>query len=351
MNRPDEIPPGTKKRRSGGKRPRPATLSDVAYLAGVSSGTASSILNGSRSNTRVSDATRLRILTAAAELDYHPCWAGRSLRKKRSGVIGYYGSAQMVEMHSWAAAELAIGLHEGCREHHRDLLLHGAFSGEDVGGIHDGIMNGKTDGLVLWTSPQDALVPRIAASYLPVVLVADTAVPRLPSVVADDSVGPQLLAEHLAARGHRRVLYRITYQSQAGSHRRLRAFIKAAALYGVTVKIHTGATGWLSEEEKAILARPRTARPTAVVCWCDSWVRSAVFECLSLGLRVPEDIAVVGFDGLPGMAEAPERQTTVAIPWREMAHTAVSLLVSKIDGERVPRKTVVPVALEVGATS
>jgi len=350
MNRPGKAPSGMKKDRRGGERPRPATLADVAYLAGVCNGTASSILNGSRSNTRVSDATRLRILTAAAELDYHPCWAGRSLRKKRSRVIGYYGSAQMAAMHGQVASELTIGLHEGCRQHQRDLLLHGAFSSEDVGDIHDGIMNGKTDGLVLWTSPQDPLVPRLASSYLPVVLVADTA-PHLPSVVADDSVGPQLLAEHLSARGHRRVLYRITYRSHAGSHRRLRAFLKAAALYGVTVEVHTAATGWLSEEEKAILARPRTARPTAIVCWCDSWVRSVVFECLSMGLRVPEDVAVVGFDGLPGQDEAPERQTTIFTPWREMGRTAVSLLVSEIEGERVPRRTVVPVALEVGVTS
>jgi DNA-binding LacI/PurR family transcriptional regulator len=51
------------------------------------------------------------------------------------------------------------------------------------------------------------------------------------------------------------------------------------------------------------------------------------------------------------MAEAPERQTTVFTPWREMARTAVSLLVSEIEGERIPRRTVIPVALEVGATS
>jgi DNA-binding LacI/PurR family transcriptional regulator len=349
MDLPDPIDPEAKQRR-GRRRWQPATLADVARLAGVCKGTVSSVLNGSRSNTRVSEATRERILAAVAELDYHPSWAGRALRQKQSNVIGYYGSEQMAAVHGLVAAEITVGLHEGCRKHGVDLLLHGAFRGRGSDDICGGILDGKTDGLVLWTSAHDPLIQEISLSRFPAVLVADAA-PRLPSVVVDDSGGPRLLAAHLEERGHRRVLYRVAYQDQAGAHRRLRAFVKAAAERRMKVEVHTGSTGWFSDEEKAALGRRGAARPTAVVCWCDAWVRSAVSECLSMGWSVPGDVAVVGFDGLSGLAEETEVPTTIYTPWRNLGHTAVSMLVATISGESVPRKTVVPVVLAVGATS
>jgi DNA-binding LacI/PurR family transcriptional regulator len=70
-----------------------------------------------------------------------------------------------------------------------------------------------------------------------------------------------------------------------------------------------------------------------------------------MGLAVPGDVAVVGFDGLPELVAGGESRTTVYTPWRDVAHAAVSVLVSQIAGETVPRKTVVPVVLEAGATS
>jgi DNA-binding LacI/PurR family transcriptional regulator len=119
----------------------------------------------------------------------------------------------------------------------------------------------------------------------------------------------------------------------------------------MTVEVYTGSTGWLSDEERTALTRPGAARATAVVCWCDPWVRSVVSECLSMGLSVPGDVAVVGFDGQPELADANESTTTIYTPWRDLGRIAVSTLVARIGGASVPRKTIVPVTLAAGATS
>ena len=227
----------------------------------------------------------------------------------------------------------------------------GAGSVEDV---YRELTNRKIDGLIVFAEEHDALAVRLAASTLPVVAVTD-AVPSLPSVVADDRAGSRLLADYLAARGHTRVLYRRGPSRQASANRRREAFQEAAGGHGMIVVEDSGRLEnfafTLSEWEQALLTGPHGGRPTAIVCGSDLLAYAAFDHCQERGYRVPEEFAIVGFDGFVPQVTPAARLTTIRAPWSEVAQTALGLVVRRLAGEEIPRETVLPVELVIGATA
>lgn len=328
-----------------------ATLSDVAAKAGVSKVTVSAVLNGSRSNTRVSDATRQRILVAAAELRYRPNAIARSLRRRKTNIIGFYSGHGVVNAQNPFLTSVIGGLQTACDDHRKDLLLHGLFRGRSVDDIYDELLNGTIDGLVLIAFPDNPLVDRLAHAPLPAVMIADS-VPTIPAVVVDDAGGSRMLAEHLAEKGHRRILYRMAPDARQSALRRYEAFRAAAASLGMTLVhvSHAPHPGRLTQEEKAILTGPSGVRPTAMACWMDGFVGHALPDIAALGLRVPEDLAIVGFNGNHATPN-PDLPTTILAPWVQVAETAVSVLVARMEGKEVPAETVLPVTFAPGATT
>jgi len=330
-----------------------ATLEDVSRRAGVSKYTVSAVLNGTRSNTRVSTATRERILTAVRDLGYQPNAVARSLRRRRTDLIGLYNARGYFDARNRFLAEIMGGLQEGCVQFDRDLIVFRTVHDRHVDQIYHDLVDGRVDGVVLYAPDEDALAQRLAESHVPAIAIAD-AVPSLPSIVVDDAMGGRLQAEHLAARGHRRVLYRGFPWPARSVQRRKEAFHDTAARLGMTVL-----EGWpempdehgLSRQERELLTLPAGERPTAAICWEDSHADRLLLECRSLGLRVPEDLAVVGFDGIPLGREPAWHLTTIQAPWASVAETAVRLLVDQMAGKDVPAETVLPVKLLVGETT
>src|SRR5690606_8465258 len=94
-----------------------------------------------------------------------------------------------------------------------------------------------------------------------------------------------------------------------------------------------------------------TPRPTAVCCWNDMTAYNIWRECQQHGIRVPEDLAIVGFDGFFCRKCLAPRLTTIGVPWGEIAETASQLLVEQIQGKSVPPETVLPVDLIMGNTT
>lgn len=326
-------------------------MSDVARLAGVNRVTASVALNGTRSNTRISEETRQRVLAAAKELGYHPNARALALRRNRTDIIGFY-SGYSPNAHDPFTAEIINGLQKACQPHHKDLLMFGDFEGRSADEIYAALTNGKIDGLVMIPSPNKPLINTLADSHLPVVAIAD-GVAGLTSVVVDDAAGSRLLLERLAGRGHRRILYRTDIYAHTSALRRQSAFQQAAATLGVTV-IPSRPGDWdggLSAEEEALLLAPPERRPTAVACWVDTHAAAMLDACERLGLRVPEDVAVVGFDGIRTRIRPARQLTTVRAPWAQVAIKAVELLLALIDGQNVPPEVVFPVELVVGDTT
>ncbi len=215
-------------------------------------------------------------------------------------------------------------------------------------------MDGRIDGLALYSPIDDPLGKLLAASFLPVVALTD-AVPDLPSVVVDDVMGARLTIEYLAAKGHRHVVYHACTRNLMSAVRRLEACreIGRAGCIRVTEQptpnIRNGPH--ISEEAVAWLDMPAGQRPTAAVCWNDLTAYDLLEQCERRGIRVPEEVAIVGFDGVISTRGMRRRLTTIRAPWTDVACTAIDLLVKQLKGEAIARETVLPVSLIIGDTA
>lgn len=332
---------------------KPVTLKDVAAQAGVSSTAASAVLSQSQTrHVRVSEETRRRILEAARHLHYRPNRAARSLRSARTNVIGVYTAWGYFNPAVPLTAQIIGGLHQGCDAHHKDLLLHGINRGRTAEDIHAELTGGMIDGLVLYTSASDPLAALLAESALPVIALID-ALPSLPLAGADDAAGARMLAEHLAGRGHRRVAYLPGSPTASSVERRRIAFAERAATLEMTVTEYPTLSSHelLSSLDLDWLDLPPARRPTAAACWNDRTAFQLLDHCHRRGLRVPQDLAVVGFDGAVPMRGGGVALTTIQAPWVEVARKAVDLLISGLSGGTVPPETLIPVHLLPGTTT
>jgi LacI family transcriptional regulator len=326
-------------------------MEDVARLAGVNRVTASVVMNNARANTQVSEATRKRVLDAARQLGYNRNAQALALRRHTTDIIGFY-TGYNPNMQDPFTAEVLNGIQQATVLIHKDLLVVGEYEGRSADSVLGLIRSSKIDGLVMIPSPHNPLMSEFAETHRPVVTLADE-IARIPAVVVDDAYGTQLLVEHLAKKGHRRVLYRADPFDHFSAVTRLETFLKLASQYGMETNVTRTdqADGSLSHEEKEILSGNSGSRPTVCMCWQDTNAYACLRESVSMGLRIPDDIAITGFDGIQGVVQPAYRLTTIRAPWKEVAIRAVELLGQLMVDENVPDRTVFPVELLVGETT
>jgi LacI family transcriptional regulator len=328
------------------------TLQAVADFAGVNRVTAAVALGQSpQGGTRVSAATRLRVVTAAQELGYAPNQLARALRGERTNIIGYYAGYEALDAHDLFTAAILQGLQQSCRRYQQDLLIFGSFQRDTVDSIYATLASGKIDGLIILPTPLSPIMDRLFDSHLPVVAIANSH-PAIPSVVVDDAAGASRVAEYLAQQGHRNVIYRSNNDQRTSAVRRQQAFVAAASAYGMQVTVTHELDGHLtSAQEVALLAQPAPGRPTAVACWNDLAAYALLEHCGQLGLPVPSELAVLGFDGIPVRIPPKRVLSTICAPWVEVAAQAVDVLQTLLNGEEVAPETVLPVQFVMGDTT
>ncbi|MDQ1074938.1 MULTISPECIES: LacI family DNA-binding transcriptional regulator [Microbacterium] len=304
---------------------RRATISDVARAAGVSASTASVVFSG---KTPTSEATRARVLAAAAELGYTgPDPRAASLRRGRSGIVGvvfdeHLGTAFLDPV----TTHMMDGLADGVSRLGAALLL-----------LRD---DGETvSEPSLHTAPIDAAVligcsPRmrdsleiVRARGIPVVVIEGDAGEGIPRVLLDNVEAQREAARHLADLGHRDVVI-VTLPTDAARQRRwiaddaeVRVDVTADRLAGAR-EIFPGARALAaagsSIDEGMIAGRTIFAdpgsRPTAVIAQSDLLAAGIIRAAEEAGLRVPHDISVTGFDGVVVDGLAPHVLTTLVQP-------------------------------------
>lgn len=325
-----------------------ATLQDVADCVGVSKMTVSAVLSGTSTTVRVSESTRARVLDAAKQLRYRPNALARSLRRRRTNIIGLYSGYGYLDPRNLFLSEIVGGVQEGCDRHKKDVLLHGVFRGKSVDDIYTELVDGRIDGLVITAPLGDPLVERLAQDRLPVVAVAD-ALPAIPSVVVDDRQGARMLLDYLEMRGYGRFLYRSLNYGLESADRRRQAFMDESRSRGI--EIDEWCAGHLAEPSDSTLERwisGTVGGSPAVICWNDKAAYDVLLHCYQRGITVPRDVAVTGYDGVETPTSFIWKLTSVRAPWAEVARTAIDLLVDELEGKEVPTKTTLPVELIVG---
>lgn len=324
------------------------TLKDIALSVGVSVNAASKVLNNTRSNAYVSQDTRRRIVEAAGALGYQPNFAARSLTRRRTDIMALYFNRALSLTEPYIA-ELIEGAEEACQRHGQSLLIYSRRPDETVDDICRKVLSGMADGIVVdyWTQPE--LIERFIQSGIPLVIYP-VSYPQIPSIVFDEYAAAAKVMAYLLEQGHRSVYFR-SFQTEDCD--RSRAYQRAATEVGIELMSISAADGRgnLTDKEKQLLTLPRDRRPTAAVCWNDVYAYKLLDYCESVGVSVPDQLAVVGFDGVRTFPERKQLLTTVYVPWIEIAEKAVSLLVDMREGRPALSQTPVDLRLQVGDTA
>jgi len=318
---------------------KPVSIDDVARAAGVAPSTVSKTLNRTTQRRRPTE-IQLRVRRVAAELGYRPNHTARSLSKGRTDILGLYWAYDFNTLDPFFG-QFVNGVREGCRKHRKDVLMHGTFHGQND--LFEDLTDGKTDGLIIFPWIDEALGQRFLESNFPLVTVAFSD-EGLPVVCVDANAGARIAATQIAARGHKRVLYRDVTEVIKGDNR-FEVFRKTAEEHGMTV-VRTTSPDWygtLSEQDKAVLALPADQRPTAAACFNDTFAYKLLAYATRQGMQIPGDLAIVGFDGAFAWHEHPQQLSTVRAPWDLVAERAVDIVLARIDNRAVPMKTIIPV--------
>lgn len=342
------------------------TIGVVAAEAGVSASTVSHVLNGRADQARISQATRERVLGVAHRLGYTPNHAARSLRRQRTGII----SVLIWRLSSPLFADIATGVRKVAERFGYQVGV------IDAGAVHEQVeeralrylRTGICDGVVVATSSHsrrgpalDALLELVEGGIPATVVLDRSPSPAIPAIDIDNVGGAYLATRHLLDLGHRRIAHLnfgdgpLDPGGEDTPSTRYRGYLAAFAEAGVEVD-----PAWMFQGGRAIeggrlmahalLERfpdPAT-RPTALTAVNDRTAIGVLRGFYDLGVRVPDDVAVVGFHDIETARYTTPALTSIAHPRVELGEMAAEALFTLLEGGEVEvRDRIVPVSLTV----
>lgn len=333
-------------------RPLPAparpTSKDVARAAGVSQATVSLVL-GDKWRGRVSERTAGLVRDAARDLGYRPNLAARNLRLGRTRTALLVVPALTNEFF----ARVYTGASAVAEQHGFGVVLYPSPDG--TGPARDPFASARAalDGVIASSMAAEAL-SAIRGADLPLVMLdSDPAEPGVAAHVnLDIADGMRQVAGHLTALGHRRIVHLAsavaswTFDARAAALRTAVAGVPGTELRTVTAPLDVGAGRAAAE---AALTAPGP-RPTALLCDDDILAAGACKAARRLGLRVPADVSVTGFDDLALATALEPELTTVRLPAERIGERGMAALLAVLD-DRPPRQDSLPVELVVRGSS
>jgi LacI family transcriptional regulator len=315
------------------------TIQELAERTGVSVATVSRALNGS---PEVSEATRERILALARELDYTPSAAARTLQSRRSHVVGVLletGAGHPDLMHPFFQ-QVLVGLKHGAGALGYDLLLFATDEpGNGFGGTHSYLRRAGHHGVdgvvVMGYDPSDPEMRKLVASGVPCITIdADPGEPHCGYVMSENREGAAQAVRHLHGLGHERIATIAGPQWMWPGASRLEGYREEMRRLGVEVReeyVIEGdfydESGYRATRQLLELAEP----PTAVFAASDLMAAGALRAASELGVRVPDDLAVVGFDDIEVAGLIQPALTTVRQEMNQIGQAAAEALGKMID--------------------
>ena len=313
------------------------TIADVATAAGVSKTAVSFAFNNPG---RLGPATLERVLEVAHDLGYTPHPAARALSMRRSGTIGVLIPQRLSTVFANPfVSELIQGLGEQCEEHDLTLLLVPPLNGSLEGAIRQASVDGF---ISLGLGPDDGALEVLDRLGIPTVLIDSERSELHPCVNVDDEGGAEAAARHLLELGHRQLAILVLPPAREQVNNTPTAARRLAG-YQVAIKVggapgaHTVVAGIsVAAGVRAFGTLPTgKRRPTGVLAMSDMAAIGVISAAQSAGLRVPEDLSVVGFDDVPASAWTNPPLTTVRQPIVEKGRLAARLLIELMNGKPV----------------
>jgi LacI family transcriptional regulator len=341
---------------------RSPTLKDVAARVGVSPGTVAAALNGVRTGTRVSEATRKRIQDAATALGYVPNATARHLRQSRTNTIAVlfdFVRGTLAPITSAFACEFLDGVLWAGQEPSYDLLLF-SKTWENFETSAAPFRSRRADGLIV-VAPVlggDTVSGLRGLGIRLSVAAGESGDPDIPWVGVDNTGGIREAVTYLVGLGHRSIGFVPGLATNNDAHARREAFLAAMEECGLDVPPEFCPMGFPDGDDvevdmhrrdiPVLLSLPEP--PTAVLTWNDTAALMVLSEARSLGIAVPGQLSVIGFDDIP--AAEPVGLSTIRQPIFELGKLAAHNLFAQLENQPPAHHAVrLPVELVLRATT
>ncbi len=311
-----------------GRSRRSPTLDDVAAAAGVSRMTASRALNG---RPGVSTQLRDQLVRIAAEMGYVLSRPAEKPATARDPVLGLVS----VYMHSPFVAEFAVGAMKAARTAGYEMLLYQLVERDE--GLRESVtrlLSQVVRGVISVLPHRRDYLDALVAAHVPVISL-EMPEPVGCTIVCDNYSGARSAMRHLAELGHRRIAFIMGSPDVLSSKERRRAYEDVMRDRGFPLERALMEQGYSNVPSGFEAARRLLAlrnRPTAIFAGNDDMALGALDAARAAGVRVPEELSIVGFDDVPAVARALPPLTTVRQPIEQMGRSAVNTLLAQLAG-------------------
>jgi LacI family transcriptional regulator len=329
---------------------------DVAQRAGVGKVTVSYVLNGRAEEARISPETAQRVLDAARELDYRPNALARMLLRKRTDTIAVvFQYADYFTSSTSFTSDVMRGVCAGCVDAGVDLMLHTKAASDKIAEAN-ALTDGRVDGALFLRDEHDAVLDLMLERRFPVVLFFSRSHdPTVPFVDLDNIMGGRLATNHLLELGHRRIAMLRGSPGSVSSNDRIAGYQGALESAGVPFDERLVISGNVASDAASLVKLMREdLPPTACFCWSDDDAFGCMRVLNDMGINVPRDVSVVGFDSSAACERVSPPLTSVRQPIAEMARRATQVLVALVQGAEpdITRHCIVfPPTLDIRAST
>ncbi|WP_404421364.1 LacI family DNA-binding transcriptional regulator [Nibricoccus sp. IMCC34717] len=331
---------------AGKGRPRPrnrrkaATLADVAKRVGVSVMAVSSVLNGVKTTTRLSDKKRAKVIAAARRLNYRPNAAARALADNRMNTLGV-ASVLVGESLNQYFLEVFNGVLRAAAAAQQNTTVFAYASWDQCLAKMGSICDGRIDGLILIAPTLGPEAHEHLPSHTPIVAIhANAPIPGVLNIESDEENASYQIVRTLIAGGHRAIMHVAGPLKFSGPRRRLSGWQRALRESDLVPRPLIE-TDFNREAARAAfstwLATAPRPLPTAFVCASDDIALGVMDVLQAAGLRVPDDASVVGFDDTLIAQTSQPPLATVRQPLRELGRRAADELLQRIAAIREGR--------------
>jgi DNA-binding LacI/PurR family transcriptional regulator len=329
-------------------QPGKPTITDVARRAGVSKSLVSLVMRGA---DHVSTLRRQAVNKAAAELGYRPNAMARSLVQRRTHIVGVMVS----DLHNPFFADVVAGIQDqAVRTGYKVLVNTGSRLAAREADALETLLQLRADGLILAGPVLEDDVILGASGEVPIVLVGREARDAsVDSVTNDDHAGAEVAVEHCVSLGHRRIAH-IDGGHGAGAPDRRQGYEDAMRRLGLEQAISVVSASYTEEggHSGCLALLKQDPRPTAIFAANDLAAIGALNAIEESGLKVPDDVSLVGYDNTSLAALRHISLTTIHQPRLEMGQLALSTLLQRVDdGRALPRRVVLSPSLVIRAST
>ncbi|MCM3627019.1 LacI family transcriptional regulator [Paenibacillus glycanilyticus] len=317
-----------------------ATIYDVAKEAGVSIATVSNAING---KGNVSKKRREQILKIMEQMNYQPNVNASALMGKKTYTLGLL----IPDISNPFFSEIARAIEDQAHQLGYSVIMCSTDNKDERVERYIGLLEQKNvDGILIGTGVDNLdILTNLQAKHIPIVMISrETAALEVDTVVADDFVGGLMAAQHLAEMGHRRIAILSEQLKVSSARERIRGFKQGLQDRQIPFDDdHIVICNYMIEEGRRAAGGllSREDRPTALFCCNDVLAIGAMQEARSLGIKVPEELSIVGFDDTILAAVVDPPLTTVAQPITSMAKQAFQLLIANLDEAEPVKKRIV----------